>query len=164
MLDFIKLKLIRILVALNRESLVKDGKAYQHFSHTRTGQNRTLPELSQVLLAKNQFSLWNINTGPRDQSILLALCPARDDSNKNWSNKRPSPKDRMAWENALRIATEAVLFRPAFEAKTNQITQFYFTSKLASYDNRTKAEPRVIVGNSYKPINNSNCLTLWNGI
>lgn len=150
-------------VALNRESLVKKGTAFQHFTHTRTGQKRALPELGQVLLAKNQFSLWNVNTGPKDQSILLALCPARDNSDQNWSNQRASPRDQIAWENALKIATEAVLFRPAFESKTKQITQFYFTSKMAKYDGRTRAEPKIIVGNRYKPINNSNCLTLWNG-
>lgn len=150
-------------VALNRARQVKEGTAYPHFSHTRTGQKRNLPELSRVLLAKNQFSLWNIKTGLKDQSILLALCPSRDNSNKNWSNRQASPADQTAWSNALRIATEAVLFRPYFESKTKEVTQLYFTSKMDNYDGREKANVRILTGNSYQPISNSQCLTLWDG-
>lgn len=148
-------------VALNREELVDAGNGYPHFyaPPQRVGK----PTLSKVLTAPSQFSVWNLSgaKNPRDQTVLRALCPAKEGSRNNWSGIAPNPADVAAWNQALKIATEAILFRPRFKAKANEVTQFYYTSKRTEYDGRKRAHPApVIVG---RKVESFDCMYLWEG-
>lgn len=148
-------------VALNRADLLDAGKGFPHFG--RGPQAYGKPTISKVLTAPYQFSVWNHigAANPKDKTVLMSLCPARDESKNNWRGGKPSPRDREAWDMAVKIATEAVLFRPRFDAKTSGIKQTYYTSKRSEYDGRSRPHPAPqIMG---RTVESYQCMYLWQG-
>jgi hypothetical protein len=148
-------------VALNRAKLANNNRAPAHFVGSRHAPEK--PVLSQVLTAPYQFSVWNHigAANPRDKTILMSLCPSRDESKKNWTGARPGPDDRAAWNFALKIASEAVLFPHRFEAKTKDVTQLYYTSKMESYAGRSRPDPAPRIEG--RPVESLRCMYVWNG-
>ena len=150
-------------VALNRARLAQSGRAPAHFvsgSHAREDK----PVLSKVLTAPFQFSVWNElgARNPRDKTILMSLCPTKDESGRaNWKGAPPTPADTYAWNMALKIATEAVLFPQEFERKTASVKQTYYTSGMTSYQGRKKpVPPPTILG---RRVDSLSCMYLWEG-
>jgi hypothetical protein len=148
-------------VALNRADLLDAGKGFPHFGNGPQASGK--PTISKVLTAPYQFSVWNHigAANPKDKTVLMSLCPARDESKNNWRGGKPSPRDREAWDMAVKIATEAILFRPRFDAKTSGIKQTYYTSKRKEYDGRSRPQPAPeIMGRS---VDSYQCMYLWQG-
>lgn len=148
-------------VALNREKMVNAGTAPKHFYGPPQVGNK--PALSKVLTSPYQFSVWNQIgvANPNDKTVLMSLCPTRDESPKNWKGSKGTPVDLAAWDMALKIATEAVLFNPRFEAKTKQVSQLYYTSKRESYDSRSRPSPAPVIEG--RVVESFRCMYVWNG-
>lgn len=148
-------------VAINRSNLADDGKAPAHF--TGGPQAKGKPVISKVLTAPYQFSVWNYigAKNPRDKTVLMSLCPTRDNSNVNWKGSPATPADKYAWNYALKIASEAVLFKDRFMKKTSQINQLYYTSKMTKYDGRSRPAVAPIVEG--RKVDSFACMYVWNG-
>lgn len=150
-------------VALNRARLAQQSRASAHFvSRSRAVADK--PLLSRVLTAPFQFSVWNElgARNPRDKTILMSLCPTKNEASRsNWKGAPPSPADTYAWDMALKIATEAVLFPQEFERKTADVKQTYYTSGMPSYQKRKKPVPApLILG---RRVESLSCMYLWEG-
>lgn len=143
-------------VAMNRTELAEQGRAPDHY----VDNDSKLPRLSRILTAPSQFSVWNNVTNPRDKTLLMALCPTRNDSPRNWKGETPNPMDLYAWEKSVQIATEAVLFPARFRERTREVTQLYYTSKrsqfLKGYES-PKPAPKI----EGRPVHSYQCMFLW---
>jgi hypothetical protein len=120
------------------------------------------PTLAKALTADRQFSVWNYASGPKDKTILMALCPTRDLADaKNWKGGRPNKRDLSIWNQAMQIATDAVLYSCSFKAKTDEVKQRYYTSKMNGFYNYKKASaPPKIDG---RKVDSFRCMYLWEG-
>jgi hypothetical protein len=147
-------------IALNRLELARTGQAPKNFIGEGHASNK--PELSKVLTSPFQFSVWNQNgaRNPRDQTILMSLCPAKDESRTNWKGDPPSPEDLQIWRLTLKVATEAVLFPHTFEKRTHGLDgYYYYTSKMSEYDGRALASPSI----EGRPVKSYRCMYVWRG-
>jgi hypothetical protein len=111
-----------------------DGRQFQDpfmVSATRGDEGR--PVMSQVVTAKDQFSVWNPRIGNQFnyQGLQQALCPPAQGQNQYWktANGRrvPVPEfEREIWKQSIEIATQAVLYPQQFQARTRDINNIYF--------------------------------------
>ncbi|MFN7825407.1 MAG: hypothetical protein ACK5P6_08600 [Pseudobdellovibrionaceae bacterium] len=98
---------------------------------TRGDEGR--PAMSQVITAKDQFSVWNPRIGNQFnyQGLQQALCPPAQGQNHYWKTengrKIPVPDfEREIWKDSIEIATQAVLYPQKFQARTRDINNIYF--------------------------------------
>lgn len=149
-------------VALNRAQMADQGRAPASYVGN-TKQVSSKPNISKVLTAPLQFSVWNSigAANPKDKTSLMALCPTRDSSKKNWKNSPPGPDDVYAWDKSLQIATEAVLYPNEFNKKTKHVTQVYYTSKRTSFLNQSYKRPNPPPKIERRPVDSFRCMYLW---
>lgn len=130
---------------------------------TRGDEGR--PTLSRVLTAKDQFSVWNPTySGKVNHSLDQVLCPPSGIGNDGyWKRTKAGgivqiPNfEKKIWEQTLKIATEAVLFRESFQQKTKNVSEFFYTSGIPSFMGLSRVTKSV----SGKKISNGNCVNLF---
>lgn len=115
--------------------------------------------LAKVVTSDSQFNVWMTNHGSKpNNSLKLALCPPSNKSKPSWQGHLPRQEELDIWEDALRIATEAVLFpKRNFEKRTAQIQQLHYTSGMGSFYNMKQVNPLI----ENRKISRNSCVEIW---
>lgn len=111
------------------------------------------PDIAKVATTPSQFNVWM-----KDNATLPAiLCPPKTSDTKLPNGRKADPESIAVWNNAVKIATEAVLFPKAFKKRTSEVTQMHGTSNMDKFYNFSKVFPSVLG----RPVNNGKCLQIW---
>lgn len=141
-------------VALNR--LDNEAK-WQEFTGTNvTRTNQPIPKLAKLLTTPEKFNNWTgrTNNGPLHQS----LCPPTQAGKPFWNENSASKEEAAIWKNAVRIATEAVLYPNQFKSRSPGMKNVHFyTSGMGSYSNSKRVHASV----DGRSLANSDCVELW---
>lgn len=138
-------------VMMNRAAIVKNegwkAPFYKDEKRPMTGESlqKVIPK---VVSEGQQFSSWNED----DVNLKSVLCPSQMD---------PSKKGQQAWEDAVKVASQAVLDTENFLKDTNEITQTHYSSNMepAWAKKKTRQDAFRIADVSYSE---PECLILWN--
>ena len=108
----------------------------------------------------NKSQTMETRTNPNEfKSLRLVLCPPRNKNEDYWLGSKPSSTEIEIFHNAVKIATEAVLFPHFFEKRTAKIEQYYFSSGENEFYNKTRVHPTV----HGRRIQKNKCVSLWGG-
>jgi hypothetical protein len=151
--------------ALNRADVVSSGHPMRTvFQKPNQQTNANKPILTQVLMAPEQFSVWNHREAkkPNDNNILRVLCPPTKSCQgprcPNFKKTQASNEDYAIWDRSLQVATEAVLFEKEFKNKTSAVNNFYYTTNVQPQgDGYQKVAPKI----AGRTINSSECMWMW---
>ncbi len=148
-------------IAINRANNYQSG--YINGNH-RDGK----PDLARILTSDTQFNTWsnkheNAKTKKsRDNPALInALCPPSKEYKEAIDRKKLQNKVAV-WKNAVRIATEAVLYPKKFEKRTTKVTSNVknFTSYM-DFSKRYKKFKEVKPLIEGRPLDKDQCVRLW---
>jgi hypothetical protein len=142
-------------VALNRSL---DGSHARLFIQPPHNPNKGA--LAKVVTTPSQFSVWQKSfSGAPNGSLKLALCPPSQKDKASWQGHKPSEEEAEIWQNALRIATETVLFPTSkFKPRTSQMNDlYYYTSGMSSFYKMKQVFPWI----GDRRINRDSCLQIW---
>jgi len=116
-------------------------------------------DLAKLATSGSQFNVWNHkHEGRSNPTLPQALCPPSNTSKPFYLGRKPHEYEVRVWENAVLIATEAVLFPKKFAARTAEVKQSNYTSNMPSFYNMTKAFPSI----EGRKIDDQRCVQLWN--
>lgn len=141
-------------IAVNRTESTDYHSAFIQGPHSDKKSN-----LSRVVTSPNQFSLWlrKLN-GKKNPPLGMAMCPPRDSKQKLWHGNKPSPVELQVWNQAVQIATEAVLFPSTFKSRTKKLDQRYFyTSGVGKFYRMQKVSAQI----EGRSLNKSKCIEIW---
>lgn len=127
----------------------------------RGGHSSDKGPIAKIVTAKDQFSVWNKYDSKRgkENPLKLSLCPPQTTSKAFWTGSRPPAYEVNIWNNAVRIATETVLFPKQFKKRTKEIDHYYYTSGMSNFLGM-KREFASIEG---RKVSKNACIELWNG-
>lgn len=117
-------------------------------------------DIAKVATSPSQFNNWmkknkNNPNGPLHHS----LCPPKTVNEPFWKGKGATKNDVEVWRNAVRIATEAVIYPKKFKKRTNDLKDVYFyTSGMGKFYNSKLITNKEI---DDRPIDNERCIELW---
>lgn len=115
-------------------------------------------KLSKVTTSATQLNVWmKKHNGKINPSLKQALCPPQDKDQNFYTGRQPSKFETDIWKNSVRIATQAVLFPKAFEARTSKIDILFYTSGRKEFFDMTQVN-RSIEG---RPVSLDKCVQLW---
>ena len=159
------------------------------------------PNISKVATTLSQFSMWQktkvatvrepaeqkksskkgrkkvaegkvVRKKVPNEPLHQGLCPPRERGKPFYRAKEASQYENDVWTNALRIATEAILYPKKFAVRTAEITDAHYTSALS----HLKGTPQLPSGASFinkmtlmhptiegRQIDNNKCLEIWKG-
>lgn len=116
--------------------------------------------LSKVVTSPIQFNAWlrKLNN-KKNPSMDMALCPARDPSQRLLDGRRPGPQELAVWKSSVKIASDAVLNRKEFLAKTDGVKDIKnYTSAMGQFYGMKQQKGRKIAGLELKK---DSCVELW---
>ena len=99
-----------------------------------------------------------------NRSLTHVLCPPAHEDEPFFCGEKAGPAYSQVWKDALRIATEAVLYPKEFAAKTSAIKDvYYYTSGHDHFYNFERVkDPRVAgVKLTDRDVNGRRCMELW---
>tara|TARA_B110001454_G_C12722992_1_gene435609 strand:- start:10818 stop:12122 length:1305 start_codon:yes stop_codon:yes gene_type:complete len=149
----------------NRAS--EDGKRYRSV-FIQGDHSAGKSDLMKVATTPSQFSMWRSvkDNGP----LHHGLCPPRELGKPFYRSKSASKFENDIWVNTMRIATEAVLFPTQFAKRTQDVTDFHYTSNLSRYkgtDKLPKGAAFIEKMTHVRPtiegrkVNYNRCLEVW---
>ena len=117
-------------------------------------------DIAKVATSPSQFNNWMKNNKDNPNGPLHhSLCPPKKVNEPFWNGKNASKSDVEVWRNAVRIATEAVVYPKRFKERTNDLKDVYFyTSGMGKFYN-SKLIKNKEVGD--RPVDNTRCIELW---
>ncbi len=142
-------------IIVNRSENKKYEKLFIKGPHSDDKSN-----IAKVATSPSQFNNWmkknkNKSNGPLHHS----LCPPKAVNEPFWNGNKASDSDVEVWRNAVRIATEAVVYPKRFKERTNDLKDVYFyTSGMGKFYN-SKLIKNKEVGD--RPVDNTRCIELW---
>ncbi len=141
-------------IAYNRAQASDRAKEF-----IRSPHSSTKAPLAKVVTSDTQFNVWMTNHGSKpNNSLKLALCPPSNKAKPSWQGHLPAREELDIWEDALRIATETVLFpKHKFEKRTAQIRQLHYTSGMGAFYNMKQVFPWV----EERKVSRSSCVEIW---
>lgn len=145
------------LVAVNR----RDNKArYKEWTLSRVKRKvASLPPLTKIVTTPEKFNVWKTSEGGKPNGPLHhSLCPARAVNKPFWKSKRASAAEVDIWKNAVRIATEAVMFPSRFKARSPAMRNInFYTSGMGQYQDYLQVFPFV----NDRPLEHFECIEIW---
>ncbi|AZZ37663.1 hypothetical protein CIK05_12940 [Bdellovibrio sp. qaytius] len=141
-------------VALNR---LDNEDKWDEYTATNTSRtNQPIPKLTQLLTTPEKFNNW---TGKSDNGPLhQSLCPPTQLGKPFWKEDSASAEEAAIWKNAVRIATEAVLYPTQFKARSPQMKNVHFyTSGMGKFMNSRRVSASV----DGRSLGNTDCVELW---
>ncbi len=141
------------------------------------------PMMSKVATTASQFSMWqksNVVIDKKTNKMVKApngplhqgLCPPREKGKPFYRSSQATQYENDIWTNAMRIATEAVLYPKQFSKRTDDVSDMHYTSDLAKlkntenlphgarFINKMRQVHPVIEG---RTIDRDKCLEIWKG-
>jgi len=160
-------------IAINR---IKLKDSYTEFINKK--QNLNKPTLSQILASPNQFNNWQhtikakIKTKPNEPtpdpdfiikpnpSLHQSLCPPVSMKHDFWNGK-PTQDNIDRWQEAVEIATMAVLDNEDFMKMTNSLDGlYYYTSNVGRFG-KTGEYVQVKPSIDGRKLSNTDCIEIW---
>ncbi|MBC7371534.1 MAG: hypothetical protein H7326_08220 [Bdellovibrionaceae bacterium] len=114
--------------------------------------------LSKVVTSSSQFNVWmKKHRDKMNPSLKMALCPPGNKDKMYWQGRNPPPGELQIWENAMRIATQAVVQPEAFDRRTNQVSGFFYTSGMGQFYKMGQVHPVI----EDREVRKNSCLEVW---
>ena len=119
----------------------------------------SLPPLTQIVTTPEKFNVWKVYaSGKVNGPLHHSLCPARAVNKPFWKTKRASQAEVDIWKNAVRIATEAVMFPSRFKARSPAMKNInFYTSGMGQYQDYMQVFPFV----NDRPLEHFECIEMW---
>lgn len=141
-------------VAVNR--LEQESK-WEEFTATNVRRtNQPIPKLAKLITTPEKFNNWigRTNNGPLHQS----LCPPSQAGKPYWNENAASKEEAAIWKNAVRIATEAVLYPNQFKSRSPGMKNVHFyTSDMGKFMNSRRVSASI----DGRSLTNTDCVELW---
>lgn len=145
------------LVAVNRN----DNKPrFREWTTTYVKRKvASLPRLTKIVTTPEKFNNWKAYQGGKVNGPLHhSLCPARTVNKPFWKSTKASQGEVDIWKNAVRIATEAVMFPSRFKARAPAMKNInFYTSGMGQYQDYLQVFPFV----NGRPLENFDCIEIW---
>lgn len=119
------------------------------------------PTLARVATTPSQFNNWMKKDNENDPNGPLhhSLCPPKEINKPFWNAQKASKEDVEVWKNAVRIATEAIIYPKKFKERTSDLEGiYYYTSDMGKFYNSELITNKKING---RPIESTRCIELW---
>ncbi len=122
--------------------------------------NEDKPDIAKVATTPSQFNNWmKKNKSSTNGPLHHSLCPPKKVNEPFWNGNKASNSDVEVWRNAVRIATEAVVYPKRFKERTKDLKDVYFyTSGMGKFYNSKLIKNKEI---GDRPIDNTRCIELW---
>ncbi len=119
----------------------------------------SLPPLTRIVTTPEKFNVWKVYaSGKVNGPLHHSLCPARAVNKPFWKTKRASQAEVDIWKNAVRIATEAVMFPSRFKARSPAMKNInFYTSGMGQYQDYMQVFPFV----NDRPLEHFECIEMW---
>jgi hypothetical protein len=145
------------LVAVNRY----DNKPrFKEWTSSYTKRKvASVPPLTKIVTTPEKFNNWMKKNGDKPNGPLHhSLCPPRAVNKPFWKANMASQDQVDIWKNAVRIATEAVMFPSKFKARSPAMKNInFYTSGLGQYNNYLQVFPFV----NDRPLEHFDCIEMW---
>lgn len=145
------------LVAVNRN----DSKLrFKEWTKTQVKRKvASLPALTHIVTTPEKFNVWKVyEAGKVNGPLHHSLCPARTVNKPFWKTNRASQAEVDIWKNAVRIATEAVMFPSRFKARSPAMRNInFYTSGMGQYGDYLQVFPFV----NDRPLEHFECIEMW---
>lgn len=145
------------LVAVNRY----DNKSrYKEWTSSFVKRKvASVPSLTKIITTPEKFNNWKIFSNSKKNGPLHhSLCPPRAVNKPFWKTDKASQDQVDIWKNAVRIATEAVMFPDKFKARSPAMKNInFYTSGLGQYHNYLQVFPFV----NDRPLEHFDCIEMW---
>ncbi len=128
--------------------------------------DQSKPQLAKMCTTDSQFNTWfSFHNDEPNPALQNALCPVSDDDYEAATRTKGQLPKIRTWKNAVRIATETVLYPEKFKKRTHEVKSGvrYFTSNVNFKDKypsgcvnevtHAKVEGRELA--------NAKCVRLW---
>lgn len=115
-------------------------------------------DMAKLATTGNQFNVWNHkHSGQANPTLPQALCPPSNSDKAFYVGRKPLPHEARAWQNAVLMATEAVVFPKKFAARTAEVKQQNYTSGMSSFYGMKKQFASI----EGRKIDDQSCVQLW---
>jgi hypothetical protein len=145
------------LVAVNR---FENRARFREWTNTQVKRKvASIPNLTKIVTTPEKFNVWKAyQSGKINAPLHHSLCPARVTNKPFWKAKKASQAEVDIWKNAVRIATEAVMFPTRFKARSPAMKNInFYTSGMGQYQNYLQVFPFV----NDRPLENFSCIEMW---
>lgn len=141
-------------IAINRAEEKKRESEFIRGKH-----EEAKPPLSRVLTSPTQFSMWlKQDKGKPNRPLNMGLCPPKEQAKAYHGGKSPSKNETYVWENAVKIATEAVMYPERFKKRTDSLKNLYhYTSGMGQFYRMTQVRPSI----EGRSLSLDRCMELW---
>ncbi len=145
------------LVAVNRLDNKSRFKEWTGSSVKR--KVASVPPLTRIVTTPEKFNNWKVYaSGKSNGPLHHSLCPARTVNKPFWKTSKASQAEVDIWKNAVRIATEAVMFPTKFKARSPAMKNInFYTSGMGQYADYVQVFPFV----NDRPLENFDCIEMW---
>ncbi|RYZ82956.1 MAG: hypothetical protein EOP04_20960 [Proteobacteria bacterium] len=114
--------------------------------------------LAKVVTSKRQFNVWMPNHGDKmNPSLKMAACPPSSADRNFYRGKKPPREELEIWEDAIRIATQAVVNPERYRDRTKDVSGFFYTSGMGKFYNMKQTNPII----EKRKVDNDACLEVW---
>lgn len=145
------------LVAVNR---FENTGRFKEWTDTKIKRKvASLPSLTKIVTTPEKFNVWKAyQSGKINAPLHHSLCPARVTNQPFWKAKKASQAEVDIWKNAVRIATEAVMFPTRFKSRSPAMKNInFYTSGMGQYQDYLQVFPFV----NDRPLENFACIEMW---
>lgn len=145
------------LVAVNR---AENKARFREWTSTKVKRKlASLPTLTRIVTTPEKFNVWKAYEGDKVNGPLHhSLCPARAVNKPFWKTTKASQAEVDIWKNAVRIATEAVMFPSKFKQRSPAMRNInFYTSGMGQYKDYAQVFPFV----NDRPLENFDCIEMW---
>lgn len=145
------------LVAVNR---LENKSRFKEWTSSQVRRKvASVPPLTRIVTTPEKFNNWKVYAnGKVNGPLHHSLCPARALNKPFWKTARASQAEVEIWKNAVRIATEAVMFPTKFKSRSPAMKNInFYTSGMGQYADYTQVFPFV----NDRPLENFDCIEMW---
>jgi len=145
------------LVAVNR---LENKSRFKEWTSSQVKRKAaSVPPLTRIVTTPEKFNNWKVYaSGKANGPLHHSLCPARVVNKPFWKTAKASQAEVDIWKNAVRIATEAVMFPTKFKTRSPAMKNInFYTSGMGQYADYTQVFPFV----NDRPLENFDCIEMW---
>ncbi|AZZ37662.1 hypothetical protein CIK05_12935 [Bdellovibrio sp. qaytius] len=145
------------LVAVNR---LENKSRFKEWTSSKVKRKMaSVPPLTRIVTTPEKFNVWKAYDGGKVNGPLHhSLCPARTVNKPFWKTDKASQAEVDIWKNAVRIATEAVMFPSKFKTRSPAMKNInFYTSGMGQYKDYAQVFPFV----NDRPLENFDCIEMW---
>ena len=144
--------------AVTRVLVNRSESKNRHAEFIRGTHDDSKSNITKVTTSATQLNVWLKEIdGEMNPTLKQALCPPQDQNKKFYRGQLPPKMETDIWKNAVRIATQAVLFPKDFKKRTAKVDVLFYTSNIKNFLGMTQVD-RSVEG---RPVSLDKCVQLW---